>query len=189
MKLSAPCRIALLLLAFLALWPLTGSANAGIPGPMIILGSSFYGENFWRWILVNMVMCISVEGFVFLYSREYRRPFAASAYANIVSLVLGYPVLFFLFLSLGSLFPLLGEDYSLFSLGFSLGCTIGSFFIEYHALKLKPMRRFFLCETDKISFKPVLLGNLLTNLIMLIYIVEGDYISAGKKAFLMYFWS
>jgi hypothetical protein len=47
-------------------------------------------------VWANMGMCIAVERAIFHYSKQYRRPFWASAYANIVSLVLGYPVLMIL---------------------------------------------------------------------------------------------
>jgi hypothetical protein len=149
----------LLVTALLLMIPIAAEANMGIPGPLIIFGSYFFPD-FGQWLIVNMVMCIAVEGAVFLFYKQYRRPFWASAYANIVSLFLGYPVLL------------------LFFFAFSEGlivilCTIGSIFIEYFALRIKYARRVFLAEENKFSITPVLMGNILTNLMMIlnIYIV------------------
>jgi hypothetical protein len=167
-------RAASFLLAVFALWPLTGSAADGVPGPIIILGSYFYDDGFLRWALVTMMMCILIEGFVFLYSREYRRPFAASSYANIVSLALIVCLIRVFFHR-----PFRNE------LFISIGCAIGAFFIEYCLLKFKPAQRFFLRETGRISFWPILLGNLLTNLLMLVYLL----LFAWKMASSLDFWS
>ena len=81
--------------ALTVLCPANAQANSAIPGPLIIVGMSLYGRDplaVLQWVAATMFMCIGIEGAIYYYLGLFVRPYVASALANIISLVLGIPL-------------------------------------------------------------------------------------------------
>jgi hypothetical protein len=95
-----------------------------------------------------MAMCIGVEAAVYAYSGQYRTPILASAYANVVSLVVGIPLTF-----LGAIDP------TWFVLP-----TIVSILVEYWAVKVGA--KWLENSPGSIRGSPIFWGNLLSNVIL-----------------------
>ncbi len=140
------------LMPLLAGMAFPASANSGIPGPIVISGG-FLTVSSLQWVVACMLMCISVEGAVYRYSGEYRRPFLAGAYANTVSLIAGVPLSFLFFF-----------DPTYFTLP-----AVASIFIEFWAILLA--RKYFLVDGARPRKAPIIWGNVMTNLIMLGYLI------------------
>lgn len=128
-------------------------ADSGIPGPAIwAFGSQTV--SMVQWVVVTMAMCISVEWAVYRYFRRFRRPLAASAFSNTVSLVVGIPLAF-----LGALDPT-----------WFLLPTVVSIGVEYHAIAA--IGRHVLKDPDGRFAFPVLFANVVSNAMLagLLYI-------------------
>jgi hypothetical protein len=136
--------------------PGTIFANSGIPGPLIYYAGGLF-ESPARWIAVNMAMCILVEAAIYRYVQTYKRPLLASIGANVVSLVVGIPL------------ALLG----LFDPTMFLVPTVASIFVEYYFLR--SIARFVLVPGKPVTLPPVVWGNIVTNLIMAIYVVYAVF--------------
>lgn len=112
-------------------------------------------ESPWQWLAVTMIMCVLIEGAVFKYSLQYRRPFLASLYANTISLLAGIPLAL-----LGAVDPT----------GFVLATAV-SIIIEYYAIRGR--EQWFESAPSKIRLGPILTGNLVTNGVMFGFLVLG----------------
>lgn len=149
------------LLAFLLLTMASANANSGIPGYVMMQGI-FHSADPLRWTIMAMLMCISIEGFIYLYFRLFRRPFIASVASNVASLIAGYPVSFMtaLFMDSAGIY-----DGVLVGVFFLLVPTMLSILIE--GMIIKPF-----CQQASRRFWMVMIGaNVLTNAIMFAYIV------------------
>ena len=128
--------------------PVGANANVGIPGPLIHYGASGSVDPL-LWIVVTMVMCVTVEALVFRYSGQYRRPFLASLFVNVVSLLAGLPL------------GLLGAiDPTWFVLP-----TIASIFVELFVIRVSA--KWSERAQGSIKSSPVFWANVLTNIILL----------------------
>lgn len=122
-------------------------ANVGIAGPLMHYSASLSSSP-WQWIGVTMFMCVGVEAAVYAYSGQYKKPVLASLYANVISLIFGIP------------FGLLAlVDPTPFALP-----TIASIVIEYWSIQTR--RNWFEAKQDSITQNPIILGNILSNLIL-----------------------
>jgi len=122
--------------------------NVGVPGPIMHFGASMSVSPL-QWVAVTMTMCILIEAAVFLYSGQYRRPFLASVYANVLSMLAGFPLAF-----LGAFDPT-----------WFIAPTILSIIIEL--LLIRSGHAWFEAANGTIKASPIFWGNVLTNAIML----------------------
>lgn len=133
--------------------------NGGIPGTLLIIGTAQTVDPL-RWIAVNMVMCIAIEGAIYQYLQLFDRPYLGSTVANFVSLVAGIPL---------SLLGVIDPTWVLLP-------TIASIWIELVILK-RFRKKDTQTETQEIPRKditgPVIGANLLTNFFMYLYLLKG----------------
>lgn len=135
-------------------------ANAGIPGPLMWAATPHVG-NPLIWLAASMFMCIGIEGAIYRYLDLFYRPLIASAYANVWSLFAGIPLIF-----VGSIDPTL-----------VVSPTIVSILVEWFVLRR--YRRFHPgpakdpATPPRPIFWPVVLSNVLTNVIMFVYLFRA----------------
>lgn len=136
------------------------AANAAIPtGPLVWAAAPATTENLLLWIAANMFMCIGIEGAIYRYLNLFARPILASVTANFVSLVLGFPLIL-----VGAIDPT----------GVLIP-TVLSIFVEWLVLK-RFQRPALAPASDALAIQrsillPVLRSNVLTNFIMLGYLI------------------
>jgi len=133
-------------------------ANSAIPGPLLIVEWASSADPL-RWIAVTMLMCIGIEGAIYHYKNLFIHPYIACIAANFVSLIMGVPLAF-----IGALDPTL-----------VIGPTILSIWIEILVLsrfKPKPESEGGPREFKKSISRPVIIANVLTNLILLAYLFK-----------------
>jgi len=138
----------------------TAEANAGIPGPLMWAATAHVG-NPLIWLAATMCMCIGIEGAIYRYLGLFHRPFLASTYANVWSLFAGIPL------------ALAGAvDPTLFVLP-----TVLSILVEWLVLKryrrLHPGPARDPAAPLRPIFWPVVVSNVLTNLIMFAYLFRA----------------
>lgn len=159
-------RLPLLPLACLA--PLPACANSGIPGPMIFaFGSQMDAAG--RWLVCCMVMCVGVEAAIYHYMGLFNRPVWTSAYLNFLSLLLGVPLSF-----LGAFDP------TWFVLP-----TIASALSEGWLASHLPARlgiRLSKPASHRSIYGHVFLANLVSNVIMLVYLFVAIWKSQATPA-------
>jgi hypothetical protein len=139
----------------------SANANTGIPGYVMMQGI-FHSADPVRWTIVAMLVCISIEGFIYLYFRLFRHPFVASVASNVASLIAGYPVssMTARFMDSAGIY-----DGVLMGVFFLLVPTMLSILIE--GVIIKPF-----CQQAPRRFWMIVIGaNVLTNAIMFTYIV------------------
>ena len=106
-----------------------------------------------------MAMCIGIEGAIYHYLQLFEKPYYGSIVANTVSLFAGVPLVF-----LGAFDP------TLFVLP-----TIVSIWVELMVLrnfKRKQLQEESLDTKQKKIDHPVIYSNILTNLIMIVYVIK-----------------
>ena len=136
-----------------------GYCNVAIPGTLMIVGG-FFSSNALQWIVVNMVMCITIEGAIYHYCQILDKPFLGSLAANFISLVAGIPLIVFGIIDpTGVILP-----------------TAASIWIELMVLKAF-RKKVSLPDSEKITYTEiggyVVLANILTNGLMIVYIVQA----------------
>lgn len=158
----------LLLLLPATLWPIPTLANTGIPGPMMFaFGSQMEASG--RWLICTMVMCIGVEAAIYRYMGLFNRPVWTSAYLNFLSLLLGVPLGF-----LGAFDP------TWFVLP-----TIASALSEGWLASHLPARlgiRLSKPVSHRSIYGRVFLANLVSNVIMLVYLFVAIWKSQATPA-------
>ena len=133
--------------------------NGGIPGTLLIAGSGSTVDP-PRWIAVNMIMCITIEGAIYHYLQILDRPYLASSVANFVTLVAGVPL---------AILAVIDPTWVLLP-------TAASIYIEVVILK-RFRKKIMDTESQESSHKditgPVIAANLLTNFLMFLYLLKG----------------
>lgn len=134
-------------------------ANMGIPGPLMWLGvNTGLG---YRWLCIAMFTCVAIEGMIFQFAHALRRPYRASITLNVISLVVGMPIVGTM-IWIGTMFDeSVGSDTS----AFWIEASIASIVVEALAALLMLRTRLIggSASSRKRIFGILVVGNALSN--------------------------